>query len=41
MAIGEWVDVRDASGQWIEGQVVNKYGEYVYIHYNGLHTRWN
>ena len=38
---GEWVDVRDASGQWIEGQVVNKYGEYVLVHFNGWDSKWN
>jgi hypothetical protein len=26
MEIGEWIDVRDASGQWIEGQIINHYG---------------
>jgi len=41
MEIGEWIDVRDASGQWIEGQIINHYGEYVYIHYNGWDNRWN
>ncbi len=41
MEIGEWVDIRDASGQWIEGQIINQYGEYVYVHYNGWDNRWN
>jgi hypothetical protein len=41
LEVGEWVDVRDASGQWIEGQVINQYAEYVFVHYNGLHSRWN
>jgi hypothetical protein len=41
LEVGEWIDVKDASGQWIEGQVINQYGDYVLVHYNGLHSRWN
>jgi hypothetical protein len=33
--VGEWIDVRDLSGQWTEGQVVAVYSEYVKVHYNG------
>ena len=33
--------MRDGSGQWIEGQVINQYGEYVLVHYNGMDNRWN
>lgn len=41
LEVGEWVDVKDASGQWIEGQVINQYGDYVLVHYNGWDNRWN
>ena len=39
--LGEWVDVRDASGQWVEGQVVNQSGDYVMVHFNGWDNKWN
>lgn len=41
LKIGEWVDVRDLSGQWAEGQVLGVYNEYVKVHYNGWPERMN
>ena len=41
LKIGEWVDVRDMSGQWAEAQVITAYNQYVKIHYNGWPERMN
>jgi hypothetical protein len=41
MAVGDWVDVRDVSGLWIEGQVVSKKGTYVEVHCNGYPDCYN
>lgn len=39
--VGTWVDVRDAMGQWYEGQVVGNHNSYVLVHYNGWSDMWN
>lgn len=41
MKVGEWVDVRDVSGQWAEAQIVSSYNEFLKIHYNGWPERMN
>jgi hypothetical protein len=40
-SVGTWVDVRDAMGQWYEGQVLGCHNNYVLVHYNGWSDMWN
>ena len=43
--IGEWVDVKDTTDNWLEGQIINKRNInnkiQVLIHYNGWGNRWD
>lgn len=39
--IGQWVDVKDSSDQWIEGQIANKSRTEVNVHYLGLTNQIN
>lgn len=43
--LGQWVDVKDTIGQWLEGQIVNMRSVngtiQVQVHYNGWGPRWD
>ena len=43
--IGEWVDVKDTTDNWLEGQIINKRTinnkVQLLIHYNGWGNRWD
>ena len=43
--IGEWVDVKDTTDNWLEGQIINKRNinnrTQLLIHYNGWGNRWD
>ena len=44
--LGEWVDVKDTSNNWLEGQIINKRTlnnnkTQLLIHYNGWGVRWD
>ena len=43
--IGEWVDVKDTTDNWLEGQIINKRNInnkiQLLIHYNGWGNRWD
>ena len=43
--IGEWVDVKDTTDNWLEGQIINKRAinnrTQLLIHYNGWGNRWD
>ena len=43
--IGEWVDVKDTTDNWLEGQIINKRTInnkiQLLIHYNGWNNRWD
>ena len=43
--IGEWVDVKDTTDNWLEGQIINKRvinnRTQLLIHYNGWGNRWD
>jgi len=43
--IGEWVDVKDTTDNWLEGQIINKRTinnkTQLLIHYNGWGNRWD
>lgn len=41
LAVGEWVDIRDSSDQWAEGQIINEYTNYVLVHFNGYSRQWD
>ena len=41
LEIGQWIDILDGSGQWLEGQVVNRNGNFLLIHYNNCPDSWN
>lgn len=41
LSLGDWVDVRDVSGLWIEGQIVSKKHNFVEIHCNEYPDRYN
>lgn len=36
LRVGDWVDVRENSGTWVEGQIIKRYSNFVQVHYNGL-----
>lgn len=39
--IGQWVDVKDTVGEWLEAQVMQVRNNQAYVHYNGWGTRWD
>eukprot|EP00826_Nyctotherus_ovalis_P007013 TRINITY_DN1171_c0_g5_i2.p1 TRINITY_DN1171_c0_g5~~TRINITY_DN1171_c0_g5_i2.p1 ORF type:complete len:336 (-),score=65.18 TRINITY_DN1171_c0_g5_i2:161-1168(-) len=39
--LGQWVDVKDTVGQWLEAQVTKIQGSKVFVHFNGWGTRWD
>jgi hypothetical protein len=41
--VGQWVDVKDTVGQWLEAQVIDLRAEssLVFIHYNGWPEHWD
>lgn len=41
LKVGDWVDIRDVSGLWVEGQIIGKYSHFVEVNYNGYPEKWN
>ena len=41
LEVGDWIDIRDVSGLWVEGQVIGKYSNFVEVKYNGYPDHWN
>ncbi len=39
--IGDWIDVKDAMGNWLEAQITDLTPEKVYVHYNGWGSAWD
>ena len=39
--VGEWVDVKDTIGQWLEAQIIQINNGICLIHYNGWENRWD
>ncbi len=39
--IGQWLDVRDTVGEWLEAQVVSSEVDRVRVHYNDWGARWD
>ena len=39
--VGQWLDVKDTVGQWLEGQVIQVEGDSVFVHYIGWPERWD
>lgn len=39
--IGEWIDVKDTSGNWLEGKIIELKASRLKVHYNGWGTRWD
>jgi len=40
-SLGQWIDVKDTVGQWLEAQITKIQGSRVYVHFNGWGTRWD
>jgi hypothetical protein len=39
--LGQWIDVRDTTGQWLEAQIAKTQATDIYVHYNGWGSRWD
>ena len=39
--VGQWVDVLDGCGQWMEGQIIKKNGAFLFIHFNNCPNSWD
>jgi len=39
--LGQWVDVKDTIGQWLEAQITKIQPEQVFVHFNGWGARWD
>ncbi len=39
--VGQWVDVRDTMGNWLEAQIADVQPGRVYVHYNGWGGAWD
>lgn len=39
--LGQWIDVKDTVGQWLEAQVTKVQDNRVFVHFNGWGTRWD
>ena len=40
-SLGQWIDVKDTVGQWLEAQVAKIHGDMIYVHFNGWGSRWD
>ena len=39
--VGQWIDVKDTEGYWLEAQVIEKRPMEIKIHYNSWEDRWD
>lgn len=40
-SLGQWIDIKDTSGEWLEGQICKIEGDKIQVHYYGWTSIWD